>query len=140
METPCIFPQESVLPHSWPCMLLGIWAESMRSCLKDTNAPGASFLSTADPLSFFHVGMGGFQQKRGSATGSGHQQFGSLIDLHSCLPVQKRCRFDPWAGKIPWRRKWQPTPEFLPEESLGRGSLAGYSPRGCKESDTTEVA
>ena len=29
----------------------------------------------------------------------------------------KRCRFDPWVGKIPWRRAWQPTPLFLPGES-----------------------
>ena len=41
-------------------------------------------------------------------------------------------------GKIPWRRKWQPTLVFLPEESHGLRSLAGYSPRGCKESDKTE--
>ena len=40
--------------------------------------------------------------------------------------------------KIPWRRKWQPTPVFLPGESHGQRSLAGYSPRGCKGSDTTE--
>ena len=40
--------------------------------------------------------------------------------------------------KIPWRRKWQPTPVFLPGESHGWRSLVGYSPRGCKESDTTE--
>ena len=46
--------------------------------------------------------------------------------------------FDPWAGKIPWRRKWQPTPVFLLGESHGRRSLVGYSPRGRKESDTTE--
>ena len=39
----------------------------------------------------------------------------------------KRCRFDPWVWKIPWRRKWQPTPVFLPGESRGPGSLAGYS-------------
>ena len=44
----------------------------------------------------------------------------------------------PGSGKIPWRRKWQPTPVFLPGESHGRGSLVGYSPRGRKESDTTE--
>ena len=37
-----------------------------------------------------------------------------------------------------WRRKWQPTPVFLPGESHGRRSLVGYSPRGHKESDTTE--
>ena len=50
----------------------------------------------------------------------------------------KRCRFDPWVGKIPWRRKWQPTPVVLSGESHGRRSLAGYSPWGHKESDTTE--
>jgi len=44
---------------------------------------------------------------------------------------------DPQVGKIPWRRAWQPTPVFLPGESHGQGSLAGYSPWGCKESDTT---
>ena len=38
----------------------------------------------------------------------------------------------------PWRRKWQPTPVFLPGESHGQRSQAGYSPWGHKESDTTE--
>ena len=37
-----------------------------------------------------------------------------------------------------WRRKWQPTPGFLPEESQGLGSLVGCSPWGCEESDMTE--
>ena len=44
--------------------------------------------------------------------------------------------FFPWAGKISWRRKWQPTPVFLPGESHGQRRLAGYSPWGCKELDT----
>ena len=44
-------------------------------------------------------------------------------------------RFNPWVRKIPWRRKWQPTPIFLPGESHGQRSLVGYSPWGCKESD-----
>ena len=43
-----------------------------------------------------------------------------------------------WVGKIPWRRKWQPTPVFLPGESHGWKSLVGYSPRGCEESYMTE--
>ena len=42
-----------------------------------------------------------------------------------------------WIRKIPWRRKQQPTPVFLPGESQGQKSLVGYSPWGCKESDTT---
>ena len=46
-------------------------------------------------------------------------------------------RFDPWVGKIPWRRKWQPTPGFLPGESHGQKSLARYRPWGHRESDTT---
>ena len=44
----------------------------------------------------------------------------------------KSCRFDPWVGKIPWRRAWQPTPVFLPGESHGQRSLVGYSPWGCR--------
>ena len=45
---------------------------------------------------------------------------------------------DPWIRKIPWRRKWQPTPVILPGESHGGRSLVGYSPWGPKEFDTTE--
>ena len=44
----------------------------------------------------------------------------------------RRCGLDPWVGKIPWRRKWQPTPVFLPEESHGQKNLADYSPWGHK--------
>ena len=50
----------------------------------------------------------------------------------------KRCECDPWVGKIPWRRKWQPTPVFLPGESHGERRLVGYSPWGRKESNRTE--
>ena len=39
---------------------------------------------------------------------------------------QKRCRFNPWVEKIPWQRAWLPTPVFLPGESHGQRSLAGY--------------
>ena len=46
--------------------------------------------------------------------------------------------FDPWVGKMPWRRKWQPTPVCFPGESHGQRSLEGYSPWGQKEPDTTE--
>ena len=50
----------------------------------------------------------------------------------------RRPGFDPWVGKIPWRMAWLPTAVFLPGESHGWRSLAGYSPQGCKESCTTE--
>ena len=51
----------------------------------------------------------------------------------------KRPRFNPWVRKIPWRRAWRPTPEFLPGESHGQGSLVGCSPWGCKVSDMKEA-
>ena len=50
----------------------------------------------------------------------------------------RRYRFDPWVGKVPCRREWQPTPVFLPGESHGQRNLAGYSPWGCKILDTTK--
>ena len=50
----------------------------------------------------------------------------------------KRFRFNPCVRKIPWRKKWQPTPVFLPKKFHGLRSLAGYSPWGHKEADTTE--
>ena len=54
------------------------------------------------------------------------------------LPAMWETRFDPWVRKIPWRRKWQPPPVFLPGESHGGRSLVGYSPQERKQSDTTE--
>ena len=51
----------------------------------------------------------------------------------------KRCGFDPWVGKIAWRRMWLPTPVFLPGESHGQRNQAGCGAKGCKESDTTKV-
>ena len=45
----------------------------------------------------------------------------------------KRCGFDFWVGKIPWRKKWQPTPVFLPGKFHGQRNLVGYSPWGRKE-------
>ena len=51
----------------------------------------------------------------------------------------KRCRFNPWVGKIPWRRKRQPIPVFLPGKFHRQRSLVGYSPWGHKELDMTEA-
>ena len=58
---------------------------------------------------------------------------GSVVKNPACM----RCSFDPWVRKIPWRRKWQPTLVFLPGKSHGQRILAGYSPCGQKEVDTT---
>ena len=71
----------------------------------------------------------------------------SCFFLSLCFPQRylgelllslKRCGFDPWVGKIPWRRKWHPTPVFLPGKFYGQRNLEGYSPWGQKESDMTE--
>ena len=51
----------------------------------------------------------------------------------------RRCWFDPWDRKIPWRRAWQPTRVLLPRESHGQRILVGCSPQGRTELDTTEV-
>ena len=58
------------------------------------------------------------------------------------LPMQEmqETRFNPWVGKILWRREWQPTPVFLPGKSHGKRILVGYSPWGHKESDRAEHA
>ena len=48
-------------------------------------------------------------------------------------------KFDPWVGKILWRRAWQHTLMFLPGESHGPRSLAVIGQLGCKESDMTEA-
>ena len=45
---------------------------------------------------------------------------------------RRRRKFNPWVGKIPWRKKWQPSPIFLPREFHGQMSLAGSSPQGRK--------
>ena len=56
----------------------------------------------------------------------------------ACNAGDTRDRFDPWVRKIPWRRKWQYTPVFLPEKPHGQRRLAGYSLQGHKESDSTQ--
>ena len=69
------------------------------------------------------------------------QKSESVIHIHGGFPGgasgkepacqcrrDKRLRFDPRVGKIPWRMAWQPTPVFLPGESHGLRSMAGYSP------------
>ena len=61
-----------------------------------------------------------------------------LVSRLKRMPARWETGFDPWVGKIPWRRQGQPTPVFLPGESHGWRSLVGCSPWGHKESDTTE--
>ena len=61
-----------------------------------------------------------------------HEGASLVAQLVKILLQCRRPRFDSWVGKIPWRRKWQPTSVFLPGESRGQRSLTGYSPWGHK--------
>ena len=61
-----------------------------------------------------------------------------MVQLVKNLPVMQETRFDLWVRKIPWSRKWQPTPVFLPGEFHGQRILKGYSPWSLKGSDMTE--
>ena len=65
---------------------------------------------------------------------------GSAVKNLSASAGDARCGLDPWVGKIPWRRKEQSAPAFLPGKFHGQRSLAGYRTWGPKESDTTEHA
>ena len=63
---------------------------------------------------------------------------GGLVIKKKIFLQCSRPGFDPWGGKIPWRREWLPTSVFLPGEFQGQKSLVGSSPWGRKESDITE--
>ena len=69
---------------------------------------------------------------------------GFLVTQMVKNPLAKKKKKNPlamqetWVEKIPWRRKWQPTPVFLPGKFHGQQSLVGYSPWGHQELDTTE--
>ena len=86
-----------------------------------------------------------FNKSNSNHTGESEKDFYNLTGLslwhQLCFPGgasgkepacqcrrHKRCGFDPWFRKIPWRRAWQPTPVFLPGESHGQRSLEGFSP------------
>ena len=77
-----------------------------------------------------HIGIRWLSGKESVCQCSGHRR---------CRRHRRR-GFKSWVGKIPWRRKWQPSPLFLPGESHGQRSLVDYSPGGHKQSDMTEHA
>ena len=58
------------------------------------------------------------------------------VGCHPTILQCRRCGFHLWVGKIPWRKKWQSTPIFLPGKFHGQGSLASYSPWGPKKIQT----
>ena len=104
------------------------------------------YLTLFDPMDIAHqapLSMGFSRQAY--CSGLPFTSLGELLDpgieptsLRSPA-LSGRFGFDPWVRKIPWRRKWQPTPVLLlPGKFHGWRSLVGYSPWECKESDKTE--
>ena len=63
---------------------------------------------------------------------------GFTAQMVKTLPVVQETGFDPWVRNIPWRREWQPTPWFLPEECHGQRSLVSYSRQDHRELDMAE--
>ena len=123
------------LPRS-KCLLIS-WLQSPSAVILEHPKIKSDTFSTVSP-SISHEVMGPdamilvfwlgilFSHKKGWST-----------ETWMCLQCG-RPGFDPWVGKIPWRRQWLPTPVFLPGEFQGLRSLVGYSPWGHKELDMTE--
>ena len=61
-------------------------------------------------------------------------------NLPAVQEIRRRCQFDSWVRRIPWRRAWQPTPVFLLGKSHGQRTLETCSPRGLKDLDTAVAA
>ena len=96
-----------------------------------TSEPSASMEFIAMSLSLHF--MMSQQGSRGFSSGS------AVKNLPAMQENQARdMGLIPGSGRSPGERKWQPTPVFLPGKLYGQRSLVGYSPWGCKESDTTE--
>ena len=93
--------------------------------------PGESRDGGAWQAAIYGVAQSQILLKRLSSSSSGKEST-SQCRRH------KRFRFNPWVRKIPWSRKRQPTPVFLPGESHGPRSLVSYSPWDQKESDSAE--
>ena len=90
---------------------------------------------------WFSLQSKGLSRVFSNTTVQKHQFFGAQLYVAS-LVAQRLKRLPAmqatWVEKIPWRRKWLPTPVFLYGESHGQRSLVGYSPWGRRESDRTE--
>ena len=66
-----------------------------------------------------------------------HKLSGTAVNNLPAIRILRKFEFNPWVGTIPWRRKWQPTPVFLPGESHGQRNL-GVTVYRVAESDKTE--
>ena len=139
--TPFVEKLSSVKPVPGAKKVGGLWASALvhqskvRYCLSALAPIGkpselrngrGKYGSSEEKINYTYLYI-----KKGFPGGSGGKE-------SSCRCRRgKRCRFDPWVGKISW--KWQPTPVFLPRNFNGQRSRVGYSPEDHKELATTEV-
>ena len=119
--------------------LAGVWPWTLSYSSYTTSH--ISFLS----LCFFIYKMSRIILTQSGWSEEEHAKYLACSKVLSWLPLWFRqclqCRrpeFDPWIGRIPCRRGWQPTPVFLPAEFHWQSSLVNYCPRDHKESDMTE--
>ena len=115
-------PLSALVPSLRKCSHLGDPERPRRPSFPGSSAGKESACNAGDPSS-------APGSERSPREGMGYLlqcSWGSLVDQTVKNPPAMR--LDPWVGKIPWRRAWQPTPVFLPGKSLGQRSLVGYSP------------
>ena len=122
-----------------------VWSLGWKEPLEKGKATLSSILAwrnpwTEKPGSLQSIGLQRVEHDWRDLTHA-HIFFISLLRWRSGKEFAYQCRwgeFKPWVTKIPWRRARQPTPVFWPGKLHGQKSLVGYSPWGCKESDTTD--
>ena len=113
--------QVTVQNNCWPLIHFGLWASLIAQLVKNLPAmqeTPVQFLGWEDRI--------GYLLQYSSAT--------LVAQLVKNPPECRRPGFDPWVGKIPWRRERLPTPVFWPGEFHGL-----CSPCGCKKSDMTKL-
>ena len=138
---PCPSPTPRACSKSCP---LSRWCHPIISssvipfsfCLQSFPASGPFLMPSPSETSWPFDQSQGHPHALGSLSRSTRRRNGTELACQ-CRRF-KRLGFNPWVGKIPWSRKWQPTPVFLPGLFPGQQSLVGHGPWGHKESDTTE--
>ena len=125
-----LFSKQSIYVHAQPCLTL---------CNPvDCSPPGSSVHGNSQAEKPEQVAI---PYSRGSSVSMSPGLAGGFFTNEPsriCLQY-RRPGFNPWVRKMLWKKEWLPTPVFLPGRYHEQRCLAGYSPWGCEESDTTEL-
>ena len=113
------------LPRSKHLLILTSWLHSPSAVILEPKKI-KSVTVTIFPPSICHEVMGSYLGS--PALHAGSLQVQEPVKNPLANVGDMRCGFDPWIGKIPWRRAWQPTSVFMPRKSHGQRSLVGYNP------------